>query len=215
VHFSAWHASACFWRFPIGLIDAYSQSKNWIGSLIGLLLKLLNSTQKKRELNLCSSRYRIKKRRQISMAFSIGRIELYFPLLLSRWGNKLSWIFSGNPWKMQRKLTFESTKVLQCSPQMDQLCVANAIGTISIRGCSTYLKLAHVFDPLRERFHSLDALELRDMRESPWWGNKSWGGFRKIGSKPESISRIYLLTEKHGLSFVEELDFQLEREVAW
>jgi len=96
--------------------------------------------------------------------------------------------------------------------QDDQLGVANAVAQIN-QGMQQLAKLAHVFEPLRERFHSL-LLELRDIEET--LGDEEGKvevDFEKLDQTRDRLSRIYLLQKKHGLSSVEEL-IVLEQELA-
>jgi len=171
----------CFWRFPLGLIDAIPKVKNEIRKLYRLLLKLLINF-KKSDWTLLIAATELKKK-QISCV-SIGRIEC---TLLFEVGEQAELESSQETLKSRRKLTFESTKYFNCS-KMISWCGPMRLNK-SIRGCSNFSKLAHCFLPILERgdFTQLNAWAFSGYWGEPrWWGNKVEGGFRKIGIKQRS-----------------------------
>jgi DNA repair protein RecN (Recombination protein N) len=190
--------------FQLGLIDAYSQSKNELEAY-RIAFKTFKSTQKKRT-ELAHRATELKKEADFN-AFQLEELSV----LALRGGEQAELESSQEILENAEEINLRINEILQLL-QDDQLGVANAIDQIN-QGMQQLSKLAHVFDPLRERFHSL-MLELRDIEESLGdEGNKVEVDFEKLDQTRDRLSRIYLLQKKHGLSSVEEL-ISLERELA-
>jgi DNA repair protein RecN (Recombination protein N) len=190
--------------FQLGLIDAYSQSKNELETY-RVAFKTFKSTQKRRA-ELAHRATELKKEADFN-AFQLEELSV----LALQAGEQSELESSQEILENAEEIKLRINEILQLL-QDDQLGVANAIAQIN-QGMLQLSKLAHVFDPLRDRFHSL-MLELRDIEESlSDEENKVEVDFGKLDQTRDRLSRIYLLQKKHGLSSVEEL-ISLERELA-
>lgn len=190
--------------FQLGLIDAYSQSKYELEAYRAAF-KTFKLTKKKRaELALRASELRKE------ADFNAFQLEELSALSLQP-GEQSSLESSQEILENAEEIKHRINEMLQLF-QDDQLGVSNTIVQIN-QGMQQLSKLAHAFDPLRERFQSL-MLEIRDIEESLGdEENKVEVDFEKLDQTRDRLSRIYRLQKKHGLSTVEEL-ISLERELA-
>ncbi|MFT4857205.1 MAG: DNA repair protein RecN (Recombination protein N) [Algoriphagus sp.] len=190
--------------FQLGLIDAFSQSKNELETY-RVAFKAFKST-KKRRTELAHRATELKKEADFN-AFQLEELSV----LALQAGEQSELESSQEILENAEEIKLRINEILQLL-QDDQLGVTNAVTQIN-QGMQQLSKLAHVFDPLRDRFHSL-MLELRDIEESlSDEENKVEVDFEKLDQTRDRLSRIYLLQKKHGLSSVEEL-ISLERELA-
>jgi DNA repair protein RecN (Recombination protein N) len=190
--------------FQLGLIDAYAQSKNELEAY-RVAFKTFKSTQKKRT-ELARRATELKKEADFN-AFQLEELSV----LALRVGEQSELESSQEILENAEEIKLRINEMLQLL-QDDQLGVTNSIAQIN-QGMQQLSKLAHAFDSLRERFHSL-MLELRDIEESlSDEETKVEVDFEKLDQTRDRLSRIYLLQKKHGLSSVEEL-ISLERELA-
>lgn len=190
--------------FQLGLIDAYAQSKNELEAY-RIAFKTFKSTQKKRT-ELARRATELKKEADFN-AFQLEELSV----LALRVGEQSELESSQEILENAEEIKLRINEMLQLL-QDDQLGVTNSIAQIN-QGMQQLSKLAHAFDSLRERFHSL-MLELRDIEESlSDEETKVEVDFEKLDQTRDRLSRIYLLQKKHGLSSVEEL-ISLERELA-
>jgi DNA repair protein RecN (Recombination protein N) len=190
--------------FQLGLIDAYSQSKNELEAY-RIAFKTFKSTQKKRT-ELANRATELKKEADFN-AFQLEELHV----LVLRVGEQSELESSQQILENAEEIKLRINEILQLL-QDDQLGVMNAIDQIN-QGMQQLSKLAYVFDPLRARFQSL-MLELRDIEENlSDEENKVEVDFEKLDQTRDRLSKIYLLQKKHGLSSIEEL-MSLERELA-
>ncbi len=190
--------------FQLGLIDAYAQSRNELEGY-RLAFKAFKSTQKNRT-ELARRATELKKEADFN-AFQLEELSV----LALQAGEQSELESSQEILENAEEIKLRINEMLQLL-QDDQLGVTNSIASIN-QGMQQLSKLAHVFDPLRERFHSL-MLELRDIEESlSDEETKVEVDFEKLDQTRDRLSRLYLLQKKHGLSSVEEL-ISLERELA-
>jgi DNA repair protein RecN (Recombination protein N) len=189
--------------FQLGLIDAYSQSKNELEAY-RIAFKTFKSTQKKRT-ELANRATELKKEADFN-AFQLEELHV----LVLRVGEQSELESSQQILENAEEIKLRINEILQLL-QDDQLGVMNAIDQIN-QGMQQLSKLAYVFDPLRARFQSL-MLELRDIEENlSDEENKVEVDFEKLDQTRDRLSKIYLLQKKHGLSSIEEL-MSLEREL--
>jgi DNA repair protein RecN (Recombination protein N) len=190
--------------FQLGLIDAYSQSKNELEAY-RIAFKTFKSIQKKRT-ELANRATELKKEADFN-AFQLEELHV----LVLRVGEQSELESSQQILENAEEIKLRINEILQLL-QDDQLGVMNAIDQIN-QGMQQLSKLAYVFDPLRARFQSL-MLELRDIEENlSDEENKVEVDFEKLDQTRDRLSKIYLLQKKHGLSSIEEL-MSLERELA-
>ncbi len=190
--------------FQLGLIDAFAQSKTELEAY-GKAFQAFKSAQKNK-IALSQRAIELKKEAD----FNTFQLEELSSLILQR-GEQEELESSQEILENAEEIKQRINEMLQLL-QDDQLGVSNAIAQIN-QGMQQLSKLAHAFDPLRERFHSL-MIELRDIEETLGdEESKVEVDFEKLDRTRERLSKIYLLQKKHGLNSVEEL-MELEQALA-
>lgn len=190
--------------FQLGLIDAFAQSKSELDTYKAAY-KAFKTTQKKRA-ELAQRAAELKKEADFN-AFQLEELSV----LALQAGEQSELESSQEILENAEEIKLRINEMLQLL-QDDQLGVLNTITQIN-QGMQQLSKLAHVFDPLRERFYSL-MVELQDIEDNlSTEESKVEVDFEKLDQTRDRLSRIYLLQKKHGLSSVEEL-IELERDLA-
>ena len=190
--------------FQLGLIDAFAQNKQELIAYRSAY-KSFKSAQKKRA-ELAHRASELKKEADFN-AFQLEELSALSLQVGEQSELESSLEILENAEEIKQRIS-EILQVLQD----DQLGVSNVISQLN-QGMQQLAKLAHAFDPLRERFYSL-MLELRDIEETLGdEESKVEVDFEKLDQTRDRLSRIYLLQKKHNLISVDEL-ISLEQELA-
>ncbi len=191
-------------QYQLGLVDAFAQTSKEQQAYKSHF-KVFKAAQKKFE-NLKMRAFELKKEADFN-AFQLEELGV----LALQPGEQAELESSQEILENAEEIKRRINEMLQLL-QDDQIGILNGMNQVN-HGMLSLSKLAHSYEDLKERFHSL-LIELRDIEETLLdEESRVEVDFEKLDQVRDRLSKIYQLQKKHGLSTVEEL-IDLEKVLA-